>query len=130
MTNTIIWDMDGTLSYDDGKYDHDKEWTPLLKLLRILQTEDTENILVTGSEHIPIAIGKEFDQVICRPFPLEPFNTYYSRYFQWKVDTITAKKPTLVFDDDQQICKALLMKGISALWLPQYTYMPKITEMT
>lgn len=126
MSNIIIWDMDGTLSYDDGKYDHDKEWTPLVKLLRILQTDETTNILVTGSDHIPIAIKKEFDNVICRPFPVEPFNTYYSRYFQWKVDTITAEKPTLVFDDDQQICKALLMKGIAAIWLPQYVYFPKI----
>ena len=121
----IVWDMDGTLSYDDGKYDHPKEWTPLAELLNLM-ANDTYHILVTGSDQLEQSVREKFNKVITRPFPLEPYNTYYSRYFQWKIDTIKEIQPALVFDDDQQICRALLARGIKAIWVPQYSYIPKI----
>jgi len=124
----IAWDGDGTLFYDDGKYDHPKQNTPLVRLLDQLRRTNITNILITGSDHIESTITGWFDKIITRPFPVEPYNTYYSRYFQWKLDTILKEGVTMAFDDDQQICRACLMRGIPAFWLPQYSYIPKIME--
>jgi hypothetical protein len=49
-------------------------------------------------------------------------NTYYARYFQWKVDLILKIKPDLVFDDDQQICRYCNKAGIKAVWVPACSY--------
>lgn len=125
-TEIIVWDMDGTLAYDDGKYDHPKQPTPLVRLLDQLRRPNITNILITGSDQIDPEIQKWFNKVITRPFPLEPYNTYYSRYFQWKIDTIIAEKATMIFDDDQQICRACLIRGIPAIWVPQYSFIPKL----
>jgi hypothetical protein len=88
---------------------------------------DTYNILVTGRTEIEEWLREYFDEIHCRDFPLEPYHTYYSRYWQWKIDTILGLKlkPALVFDDDQQICRALLAKDIGAVWVPQNAYMKK-----
>ena len=127
MVKIIVWDADGTLFYDEGKnYDDPGVWTPLIEMLKLLQNNETYNILVTGRDHVPLEMSQYFKEVHCRPFPVEPYNTYYSRYHQWKLETIVALKPDLVIDDDQQICRACLGRKIKAIWVPQNAFMTKL----
>jgi hypothetical protein len=79
-------------------------------------------ILVTGNPEINEKYHNIFDEVIVRPFPHEPRETYYARYFQWKVDTIREIQPDLAIDDDMQVCRILNQDGINALWTPAFAF--------
>lgn len=121
----IVWDLDGTLFHDTGKdYDKTPAFTPLMKLCEELSTRgEIENICVTGRTSIPIECKYLFDESHCRDWEPKDWNQYYPQYFQWKVDTVLALKPDLVFEDDQQICRYLTKKGLSVVWTPMYAYM-------
>ena len=122
----FVFDFDGTLALDSGKdYDQPAQRAPLWQLVEYLMDCSQESgapsnktYLVTGRDSVQDEVKGFFDEVHCRPFPVEPANTYYARYFQWKVDTIQSLKPDLVFDDDMQICRYLNAHGINAVWTP------------
>lgn len=121
----IVWDLDGTLFKDTGKdYEKCPEFTPLMKLCEELSSHSQiTSLCVTGRTSIPEECKYFFDASWCRDWEPEDWNTYYPRYFQWKVDTILKLQPDLVFEDDQQIVCYLTKKGVSVIWTPMYAYM-------
>ena len=121
----IIWDLDGTILKDSGKdYEKPAEFTSLFKLFEYLNNDiNTINIVVTGRTELPSNLEGYFDEIHCRDWMPKDWNQYYPQYFQWKVDTILSLTPDLVFDDDQQICRYLIKKGLNVVWVPQHAYM-------
>jgi len=124
---TIVIDWDGTCTIDTGRYGVDIQiyTTPLWPLVVWLSKEVRPRvrlILVTGNPEINEKYHNIFDEVIVRPFPHEPRETYYARYFQWKVDTIREIQPDLAIDDDMQVCRILNQDGINALWTPAFAF--------
>lgn len=122
----IVWDLDGTLLQDDGNYARNYVTvTPLFTLLEYFHDNDKKvvNVCVTGRDKIPIQLKGLFDVEICRDWIPLDWNKYYSQYFQWKVDTIIAQKPDLCFEDDQQITRYLIQKGLNVVWTPMFSFM-------
>jgi hypothetical protein len=124
----IVWDLDGTLLKDIGKnYDDPSQETPLSVLFRsMVNIIDYINIVVTGRTELPKQLEGLFDEVNCRDWEPQDWTKYYPQYFQWKVDTILKLKPDLVFDDDQQICRYLIKKGLNVVWVPEYAFMHEV----
>ncbi len=121
----IVFDCDGTLTIDTGEYDKAPTFTPGLQLLAALANGTDHCLyLVTGRDKCPPWLKQFFlpYRIKCRDFPVQPEETYYARYFQWKIGVITELKPHLVIDDDQQICRYLNAHNVNALWTPAFAY--------
>lgn len=119
--NKVVVDLDGCLIVDYGK-DYESEsftFTPLLETVKALQGVVTL-IAVTGRTVVPKGVAVLFDEVVTRPFPLEPFSTFMERYHEWKCETISTINPVAAFDDNEFVVDWLNANGINGILIPAY----------
>lgn len=117
----VVFDLDGCVIVDYGG-DYESEsftFTPLVETVKELRGSATL-IAVTGRTVVPREVAELFDEVVTRPFPVEPFETFMERYFEWKCKTIAAIKPVVVYDDHEPVVDWLNRNGIRAILIPSY----------
>jgi len=117
----IVFDLDGCVIVDFGKnYEsEDFTFTPLVETVRGLRGLATL-IAVTGRTVVPREVAELFDEVITRPFPIEPFETFMERYLKWKCKTIAQINPVVAYDDNEATINWLNKNGITGILIPAY----------
>lgn len=119
--NTVVFDLDGCVIVDYGT-DYESEeftFTPLVDTVLSLRGVVTL-IAVTGRTVVPKKVAELFDEVVTRPFPIEPFSTFMERYHKWKCETISAINPVAAFDDNKPVVDWLNNNGINGVLIPTY----------
>lgn len=118
---TVVFDLDGCVIVDFGENYESEEFTftPLVETVRGLRGVATL-IAVTGRTVVPKEVVELFDEVITRPFPVEPFDTFMERYHKWKCETISEINPVVAYDDNKPVVDWLNANGIPAILIPSY----------
>lgn len=120
MKKTIVFDLDGCLIWDFGEYEtEDFKFTPLIVNLKSLGKR-VRLVAVTGRTVVPERVAELFDEVITRPFPVEPMDTFMERYHKWKCETISAIDPILAYDDNEAVANWLNENGIETVLVTAY----------
>lgn len=118
---TVVFDLDGCVIVDFG-CDYESEsftFTPLVETVRSLRGL-VKLIAVTGRTVVPKQVADLFDEVVLRPFPVEPLETFMERYHEWKCRTIAAISPLVAYDDNKPVVDWLNLNGITAVLVPAH----------